>query len=357
MQQSPAAVGSGNVLPVGRAEPGTVAICFVAAALESVRARHMDAESLLARVGLSPSLLQVPQARVSAKHYGELWRLVALTLDDEFFGQDSRRMKTGSFAMSVHAVLGCKNLGAALERSLRFYGLILDDIAGSLQRDGDEATLVLRERARGGAAAPPPRVFGHEVLLMLLHGVACWLVGRRIPILRAQFGYPEPAHSAEYRLMYCTDLTYGKSHTAIVFAADHLNLPIVQNERSVKDFLRTAPENILVKYKNGSSLTARIRRRLRQLLPGDVPDFDRLAAELNMTTATLRRRLHEEGASYQGIKDQLRRDLAISYLSHSDRNVMDIALELGFSERSAFHRAFRKWTGASPGEFRRGLQS
>ncbi len=70
---------------------------------------------------------------------------------------------------------------------------------------------------------------------------------------------------------------------------------------------------------------------------------------MNMTPATMRRRLHEEGASYQSIKDQLRRDLAISYLSHSSRSVMDIALELGFSERSAFHRAFRKWTGASPG--------
>jgi AraC-like DNA-binding protein len=357
MQHSPAALGSGNVLPVGRAEPGTVAICFVAAALEAVRARGLDPLRLLVQVGLSPGLLQVPQARVSVKHYGELWRLVALTLDDEFFGQDSRRMKSGSFAMLVHAVLGCKNLGAALERSLRFYRLILDDFAVALRREGSEAVIVLDERSAGIREGAAPRVFGHEVLLILLHGVACWLVGRRIPILRAQFGYSEPPHSAEYRLMYCTQLSYDHRQTAIVFGAEFLALPIVQDERSVKDFLRTAPESILVKYKNGSSLTARIRRRLRQLLPGDVPDFDELAAELNMTTATLRRRLHEEGASYQGIKDQLRRDMAISYLSHSDRNVMDIALELGFSERSAFHRAFRKWTGASPGEFRRGLQS
>jgi len=231
--------------------------------------------------------------------------------------------------------------------------LILDDFACSMERSGDEVAIVLRERIRDGL----PRVFGHEVLLMLLHGVACWLVGRRIPILRARFGYVEPAHSAEYRLMYCTDLGFGGTQTAIVFDAAYLGLPIVQNERSVKDFLRTAPESILVKYKNGSSLTARIRRRLRQLLPADVPDFDQLAGELNMTSATMRRRLHEEGASYQGIKDQLRRDLAISYLSHSNRSVMDIALELGFSERSAFHRAFRKWTGASPGEFRRALQA
>src|ERR1700682_6732821 len=149
MQQSPTALIAGDVLPVGRAEPGTVATCCVAASRESGRARHMDTDGLLAQVGLSPSLLQVPQARVSAKHYGELWRLVALTLDDEFFGQDSRRMKAGSFAMLVHSVLGCKTLGQALERSLRFYGLILDDIGGSLAREGKEATITLRERMAG----------------------------------------------------------------------------------------------------------------------------------------------------------------------------------------------------------------
>jgi AraC-like DNA-binding protein len=249
-------------------------------------------------------------------------------------------------------VLGCKNLGQALDRSLRFYGLILDDLAGSWSSQAGEVQVILRERVPGAGL----RTFAHEVLLMLLHGVACWLVGRRIPILRARFSYPEPAHSAEYRLMYCSELCFDQPETAIVIPADALQLPVVQNERSVKEFLRTAPENILVKYKNGSSLSARIRRRLRQELPGDVPEFAALARDLNMTTATLRRRLHEEGASFQDIKDQLRRDLAIAYLSHSERTVLDIALELGFSERSAFHRAFRKWTGASPGEFRRGLK-
>jgi AraC-like DNA-binding protein len=335
------------------AEPGTISICFVAAALQSVRGRDLNAEELLANVGLASSLLQMPQARVSARHYGALWRTIALALDDEFFGQDSRRMKAGSFAMLCHAVLSCKTLGQALERSLRFYALILDDISGSLMRDAAEAKIVLHERAGGGG----PRVFAHELLLMLLYGVSCWLVGRRIPILRTEFSYSEPAHSAEYRLMYCADLSFDRPNTMIAFDSSYLELPVVQNERSLKEFLRTAPESILVKYKNGSGLAARVRRRLRQFLPGEVPDFEALAGELNMTPATMRRRLHEEGESYQSIKDQLRRDLAISYLSHSSRSVMDIALELGFSERSAFHRAFRKWTGASPGEFRRTLQA
>jgi AraC-like DNA-binding protein len=329
-------------------EPGTIAICFVAAALQSVRGRDLNADELLANVGLSSSLLQMPQARVSAKHYGALWRAIAAALDDEFFGQDSRRMKAGSFAMLCHAVLGCKTLGHALERSLRFYALILDDISGSVGRDAQEARIVLHERVAGASQ----RVFAHELLLMLLYGVSCWLVGRRIPILRTEFSYAEPAHSAEYRLMYCADLRFNRSNTLLAFEASYLDLPVVQNERSAKEFLRTAPENILLKYKNVSSLTARVRRRLRQFLPGTVPDFEKLALEMGMTPATMRRRLQEEGESYQSIKDQLRRDLAISYLSHSNRSVMDIALELGFAERSAFHRAFRKWTGASPGEFR-----
>src|SRR3979409_903594 len=128
------------------AEPGTIAMCFVASAVQSVRARNLNADELLANVGLSPSLLQVPQARVSAKGYGALWRAIALALDDEFFGQDSRRMKAGSFAMLCHSVVSCKTLSQALDRSLRFYSLILDHIAGTVERDAGEARIVLPER-------------------------------------------------------------------------------------------------------------------------------------------------------------------------------------------------------------------
>jgi hypothetical protein len=161
--------------PMRGKESGTIAICFVEAALAPVRARHLDADALLRAVDLSPSLLEAPQARVSAKQFGALWRLIAQILDDEFFGQDSRRMKVGSFAMLCHAVVHCKNLSQALERSLRFYGLIFDDTQLSLEVEKAKARIVLRERRLSAA----PRVFAHETLLMLLHGVACWLVGRR----------------------------------------------------------------------------------------------------------------------------------------------------------------------------------
>ena len=346
--------GAAAAAAVRPAEPGTIAICFVAAALQSVRDRGLNADELLTNVGLSPSLLQVPQARVSAKHYGALWRSIALVLDDEFFGQDSRRMKAGSFAMLCHAVVACKTLGQALDRSLRFYALLLDDIAGSVTRDETEARIVLQERVPGAnQTGVRPRTFV---------AAALWGV-----VLAGGAAHPHPSHRVQLpgagaQRGIPADVLRGfalqpAKHGDRIELPSYLDLPVVQNERSIKEFLRTAPESILLKYKNGSSLTARVRRRLRQFAPGEVPDFEGLAHDLHLTPATMRRRLHEEGASYQSIKDQLRRDLAIGYLSHSSRSVMDIAMELGFSERSAFHRAFRKWTGASPGEFRRTVQA
>ncbi|MGB7478811.1 MAG: helix-turn-helix domain-containing protein [Burkholderiaceae bacterium] len=83
------------------------------------------------------------------------------------------------------------------------------------------------------------------------------------------------------------------------------------------------------------------------------PEFDALADELNLAGSTLRRRLEQEGQSYQAIKDQLRRDLAIDRLLRSTDSVAAIAAELGFAEPSAFYRAFKKWTGARPAEYRR----
>jgi AraC-like DNA-binding protein len=326
---------------------GTIAIHFVRAVVAAVRARGVDAEALLRAAGIAPGLLQVAQARVSARDYSALWRLVIERLDDEFFGQDSRRMKSGSFALLCHSVVHCTTLRAALARAARFYGILLDDVTVEIAEMGAGACIRLRQ-----ARAARPAVFAHETLLVMLHGLACWLIGRRIPILAAEFAYAEPAHAAEYMALFGPTLRYGRAHTAIEFDAALLGLPVVQDERSVKEFLRAAPENILLKYKNTQGLAARIRRRLRQVLPAPLPELGTLAREFHLAPATLRRRLQAEGQSYQAIKDELRRDLAISYLGSTTLSVAAIAAELGFLEPSAFHRAFRRWTHASPSAYR-----
>ena len=331
-------------------DKGTISIHFVQEALEGVVQRGLDAEDLLNRAGISPELLNAPQARVSSAHFGALWHLIAQALDDEFFGMDSHPMRVGSFTLLCHALIHCETLEKALRRALRFLRLVLDDLSGTLVRDGDRAYLVIADRC-----SAPRRAFAYGTYLIILHGLACWLIGRRIPLQEARFRCAEPAFSGEWRVLFSPDLRFDQAETAIVFPADYLDMANVQNERTAKVFLRSAPANFLVKYRNSEGLTARIRRLLRRLPPEAWPDFDSLARQLHSSASSLRRHLTDEGQSYQSIKDDLRCDLAISQLSHSDKSVLDIAHELGFAEASAFHRAFKKWTGARPGEYRRAL--
>ena len=155
--------------------------------------------------------------------------------------------------------------------------------------------------------------------------------------------------------MYSQQLSFDESVTALTFDSDYLDLPIIQSDKTLKKFLHAAPANFVVKYKNNQSISAQIRKKLRATGHSDWEHFDQLAVHLNMTQSTLRRRLSDEGQSFQSIKDQLRRDIAIDYLSHSTTSVMEIATILGFAEPSAFHRAFKKWTGAAPGQYRERL--
>lgn len=328
-------------------EKASISVYFVKSALEPVLARGRSVDDLLRQAGISPSLVDLPQARVSARQFGALWLGVASVLDDELFGQDSRRMKVGSFAMLCRTLIQCENLRGALLCMARFFNLILDDVRCSLREADGCASLVIEQT---GTAAP--RVLGHETLLMMQHGLACWLIGRRIPIVAAAFAYPEPARSAEYARMYCAQLRFEQAATELVFKRDYLARPLVQSQRSAKEFIAAAPANIVLKYKNSGGLAAQIRRHLRATAGTEWPDFDAVAARLNLSDSTLRRRLLDEGQSFQSIKDQLRHDLAIHYLCHTGKSIAEVSADLGYAEVSAFHRAFKKWTGTRPGSYR-----
>jgi AraC-like DNA-binding protein len=126
----------------------------------------------------------------------------------------------------------------------------------------------------------------------------------------------------------------------------------MQTEDSLREFLREAPGNLIVIPDNDNSVTAQVRSVIGKDFREDFPDFESVAKVLHTTPQTLRRRLKQENSSYQEIKDTMRRDAAIYYLSRSQYSINEIADLMGFSEPSTFHRAFKKWTGLTPGNYR-----
>ncbi|KVN38542.1 AraC family transcriptional regulator [Burkholderia pyrrocinia] len=324
-------------------ERPTISPGFVEDALACLRVQGVDVAPLLRPAGL-PDAADAP---VTVQQYGRLWLAMAAALDDEFFGLAARPMRVGSFALLGHAVLHTRTLEQALRRSLRFLRVVLDHPHGTLQASGGEARIVLAD-----VGAPRP-AFAYRTFWLVLLGLACWLIGRRIPLRRIDFSCPSPAHRADYSQFFGAPVHFDQPDCRLTFDAAYLRLPTIRSEQALTTFLRGAPANILVRYRHDSGWVAKIRAHLKAIPAADWPNFDTLAARLDMPPATLRRRLRSEGQSFAAIKDELRSVMAQALLRDGERSVADIASELGFSEPSAFHRAFRKWTGQSPGAFRR----
>ncbi len=346
-------------MPSVTAQPEpSVSIAFVRSALQALDA--VGRAAVLAQAGITPAALAQDSARVPAQAFARLWMAVAQALDDEFFGLDRRRMKVGTFAMLCHALAGQATVGAALRLALRGFGLCFDDIGASLRLAGGQASLVIANHIGRASALPNPenvadaRRFADETLLVMLHGLLCWLAGRRVPLARVDWAHPRPPHADEYQRMFAPLQRFDAPATTLAFDARVLAAAVRVTPASLKAFLRDAPQSVFLKQVVATGLGDRVRRLCRSALEqgGAAPTLAELSRTLGLSTATLRRRLDAEGAAWGPLKDAVRRDLALQLLAERGLSVVDIASRLGFEDASTFYRAFRKWTGSAPGAWR-----
>ena len=328
-------------------EKDTISIQLVREALLQSCARGVATEEVLNKVGIDPGLLGNADARVPATAYARLWRLLARRGDDEFFGMDPRKLKSGSLAFLCRCAMVQPSLAAGLTSGLDFLSLMLERMPAELVRQQSLAEIVLSADDH-----EPRRAFTYFTYWMIVHGVACWLAGRRIPILAIELRCPRPAFCDDYQVMFSENLRFDRPRTRMIFSADCLDLPIKRSAEELSRFLAHAPANILVKYRDPQSLASRIKHDLRQLPAEQWPETEALAQQLCMSASTLRRRLAEEGQSYQGLKDSVRKELAIVWLGEPSISFAEIATRLGFADASSFYKAFRKWSGSNPGHYR-----
>lgn len=329
------------------AEKDTIAIQLVREALLQSCAPGAATDEALSKVGIDPASLAADEGRVPASQYARLWRLLARRGEDEFFGMDPRPLKSGSLAFLCRSAMAQPTLASALDTGLTFLSLMLEKLPAQLVHQQSLAEIVLLEDD-----AEPRRAFTYFTYWMIVHGVACWLAGRRIPILAIELRCAEPDFTDDYRVMFSENLRFERPRTRMIFSADCLDLPIKRSAEELKRFLAQAPANILVKYRDPDSLASRIKHDLRQVPAAHWPETEALAQQLCMSASTLRRRLAEEGQTYQGLKDSVRKELAITWLAEPSISFVEIAARLGFADASSFYKAFRKWSGSNPGHYR-----
>ncbi|WP_297836688.1 AraC family transcriptional regulator [Pseudomonas sp.] len=328
-------------------EKHSVSSYFAKVLLYSFGEQPLSIQRLLGEAGIIAGTLNELPVRVSAKEFSALWLAVVQARRDEFFGLDSHGMPLGSFALICRGLIQAPSVEKALSQSLAYFQLFLRDVEGEVVIRDKRRTVVLRYTG----ANEYLRAVVTETFLVLIVGLMCWLAGRRIHMTRVRFDFPPPGHGDE-QLLWGSDVVFNASSTEIELDPECLRLPISPDRASLYTFLRNAPQSVFIRFRNREGYSARVHQRLQSCSYDLWPTLEQLAVEFALSLSSLRRALTREGFSYQQIKDDMRRSIAFERLRDTSMSIADIAQEVGFREPSAFHRAFKQWTGLSPGAFR-----
>lgn len=318
--------------------------------LGGAKRQGVPLEELMTACDIPLDLLNDPEAVLEKHKFIELMLEAMRRTEDEFIGFGRGRVsKPGTFSMMAHAVINCATLEKALRRSIQFYQLFDYPVETKIEISDDEFSLQFEAKLVFDYSS-----FIQEASVFILLRFLSWLIGQQIVPKYMSFEGAAPKEDDEGLFFPCP-AKFNQERTEVVMDRRYLDMPLVQNALSLSKFLKASLEELIDGNIQNASLNAQIRSIISKEYGNNFPDFSVICEKLNMTPQTLRRRLKEESTSYQEIKDSIRKDASIYYLSKPDLSIDEIALLMGFSEASSFHRAFKKWTGKTPSAYRQEL--
>jgi AraC-like DNA-binding protein len=307
---------------------------------------------VLALAGLPSDMLAQAGAALPVPAYFELWHAIRKVSDDPDIGIALARAIRADFTEPYFlAVFSCATLGDAVQVVTRYKRILSpEDVDLCVDRASGQATVTYRWPAGAG---PPPQAlvdaelaFLTEVARRVAVDAPLWL-DLTTPVLDTQSG-----HAAYFGC----PIRLGAPHNALVLAAADLELPLGTHNPAL---LRA-----LLPYLGATTVSApdgdveHVRTAIVRRLPGARPTVDSVARDVAMSGRSLQRLLREHGTSFRELLDQVRHERARRYLDATSFSDGEIAFLLGFSDPASFYRAFRVWTGMSPGRFRqRGTES
>lgn len=323
-------------------------VAFICAMVEAHRRYGSDPSDALALAGIDPGLLEDASNRVTAEQMEVMSGASMQALDDEALGWFSHPLPWGSYGLLCRASITSPNLEVALKRWCRHHRLLTRDILLSLRQRNGVATIEIEVCRPLGVM----HEFCQVTILRMILGYACWVIDSRIPLLKACFPFPPPAHREVYPLLFTRSLVFDAERASVSFDARYLALPLRRDENALRKMLQRALPLTVLQYRRDRLLVERVRQLFRsQAVMTAALCADRVAERLHVSTRTLHRQLHEEGASLQQLKVEARQERAIEMLNRSDCSIKQVAHAVGFRNEKSFSRAFRQWTGVAPSEY------
>lgn len=308
----------------------------------------LDAEELMAEAGISEVAIDDPDRRLPVPTIFKLWHAVTERVEDPDIGLwVGERADVREAGVIGYAMLHSETTGQAMKRLVRFSRLLASDAEIDLEVTPDRWTF----RSRRPPHEPgfrPPTDEGGAMITKALRDIS----GRQIDPLEVWFAYPRPLDVTRLTSWFRCDLRFDQPRGGMVYGSHQMETPLLDSEERLTHYLDQLAEQELAALPQADTYSRRVGVAVWETLSDGQPAIAQIARELGVSTRTLQRRLREEGTTYAEVIDSLRAQMAPTLLRDGSLAVYEIAYLLGYSDPSAFFRAFRRWRGCSPAEYR-----
>jgi AraC-like DNA-binding protein len=321
-------------------------LCYLRLLTVPAAARGVDTEAMLRRAGLAPLQLAAPFHPVPPSQVGRALRGLRRATRDDLLGLGERPLRLGTFVLVVRQMLQASTLGEGLRLGCSLYRALWPECSLRLRQEGAQAVLDVVD----AQSERPWRNTSHLFLLHAAAGLMSWMTQCAIPLSSATL--PALPGCAGAPSLFNPPTQVGRAGQ-LRFEARWLEQRVVADLKGLRAFLHFWPLGRLPPYRSDQPVQVQVRQFLRSVDLDRLPTLPELARAMGWTPKALRRQLSEEGGSWRAIVESLRCESAMRLLDRPELTVAEIGYRLGFSEPSAFHRAFKRASGQTPLEYRR----
>jgi AraC-like DNA-binding protein len=312
-------------------------------------------QAVLHNTGISADALRAPTAEVEARQELQLIRNVvqALPAVPELGLIAGTRYHLTTYGIWGFALTSSPSFRSAVNVALRYLHLTYTFNRMLLEQDAEETRLVLDDHE----IPDDVRRFCVERDAAAVLTIQRELVGHAAPLRSLQLRFARPLYADRITELFGIEARYDAARNAAGFEPDVLDQPLQQANAITAELCEAQCRKLLSERRSRDGIAGRVRDRLLRR-PGEMPDMESVAAELHVTTRTLRRKLLDEGSSFRALVDEVRETLAEELLRTAQLSIEDIAERLGYAEASSFIHAFKRWKGQAPSVYRlRGAKS